>query len=348
MIRFFERLEAAGLWKTAPFTALDEFAKTMRASIVRQYVGDEANRKRTGIRVSSLGKPAVLSALSLPSVKEDVKRVIGELPQDDEDEDGDAVTERLRLIFHTGDWFEAWVAFQLDRLGYNRLPIPEGSRSEDDQWRIEYQVPGLDVPVVGHLDHVVESEQPGGSPIIVEVKTMSDNYFKSFTGLGYSFKDDNAVVYDGGDDERGYMTQLALYMSATGFDGAWLCLNKATSQMALVHPSTDDLAAALSRANKVAHALSNVHTLEDVFTKVAAPPGVPEIYKRKPTGMLLVPPSMKWSGLTELFYDIEYLKNGYGKKTAYVGDFDPAEYNDFGPRDYMQHTRYKTYEDVLS
>lgn len=330
------------MWKTAPFTAIDEFASTMRAGIIRQYVGDAANNRRPNLRVSSIGKPAVLGALGLPHIKAELKRIVDE--HDVDLGDGDPVSERLRLIFHTGDWFEAWVAFQLDRLQYDRVPIPEGSRSEDDQWRVEYNVPGLDNPVVGHLDHVVNVD---GVNTILEVKTMSDTYFKSFTGLGYKFKEDNAVVYDAGDDDRGYMTQLALYMKATGFDGAWLCLNKATSQMALVYPSVDDLDKASTRADKVALALNEIHTLEDVFTKVLAPPGVPEIYKRKPTGRLLMPTSMKWSGVAHLFYDVFIDKNGYGKQTEYIGEFPPEHYKDFTERDYVEYTNYLYYLDTF-
>lgn len=326
------------MWADVPFTALDDFASTMRASIVRQYVGDRANDRRPNLRVSSIGKPAVLGALGLPHIQRELATLQAELPERTTPDDEQAkITERLRLIFHTGDWFEAWVAFQLDRLGYERVAIPDDKLSEDLQWRVEYNVPGLDVPVVGHLDHVVELGD--GERLILEVKTMSDSYWRQFTGAGYKFKDDNLVT-DGGDDDRGYMTQLALYMEATGYDGAWLALNKATSQMALVYPDPDDLAAARTRANKVALALSKVKTLSDVYTLLKAPPGVPEVYKRKATGRLLLPTSMKYSGVAELFYDIRVEKNGYGKLTEYVGDFPEELYGELSERDYMQYTDY--------
>lgn len=334
---FFERLDAAGMWTHAPFTALDEFAATMKASVIRQYVGDAANDRRPNLRVSSIGKPAVLGALGLPHIQRELAALQAELPERTTPDDEDAkITERLRLIFHTGDWFEAWVAFQLDRLGYDRVAIPDAQRSDDDQWRVEYHVPGLDVPVVGHLDHVVEV---GGKRVILEVKTMSDTYWRQFTGAGYKHKDDYLVTF-GGDDGRGYMTQLALYMGATGFDGAWLTLNKATSQMALVYPNPEDLDAARTRANKVATALSKVKTLSDVYTLLKAPPGVPEVFKRRATGRLLLPASMKYSGVSELFYDIRVEKNGYGKLTEYVGDFPPELYGELSERDYMQYTDY--------
>jgi hypothetical protein len=174
---------------------------------------------------------------------------------------------------------------------------------------------------------------------------MSDNYWKSFTGLGYKDFDDFYVV-EGGNDDRGYMTQLALYMAATGFKGAWLALNKGTAQQALVLPREEDLSAARKRADKVSHALNSISTVEDVFTKVKAPPGTPEVYRRSATGRLLVPTTMKYSGLSHLFYNIEVDKNGYGKPTEYVGEFDPDNYGEFNERDYMEFTNYRSYDEL--
>lgn len=341
---FFERLHSAGMWRSAPFTSLEEFGQTMKASITRQYVGDAANDKRPNLRVSSIGKPAVLGALGLPAVQNEVAALLAGLPPRDtpDDDDGD-ITERVRLIFSIGDWYEAWVAFQLDRLGYDRVAIPADQRSEDDQWRVEYKVPDLDAPVVGHLDHVVDTED---GRYILEVKTMSDSYWRSFTGAGYNFKDDYLVSEGGGNDDRGYMTQLALYTAATGFKGAWLALNKATAQQALVFPAESDLAAATARANKVATALSRIKTIRDVFDLVKAPPGVPEVYRRSATGRLLIPTSMKYSGVSHLFYHIQVEKNGYGKQTEYIGEFDPDLYGELSERDYVEYTDYKTYDDL--
>jgi 5-hydroxyisourate hydrolase-like protein (transthyretin family) len=347
----FESLANRPLSQPGP-AAIENFGKALSASLQRQYVSDPANRKREGsLRMSSLGKPAVCSALALPHIKQELKsklhlaeKNLGVVIKTVQE----AKTERNKLTFHLGDWFEAWAAVLLERAGYTHVPIPSNCLSEDAQWRVEVLFPDS-LPVVGHLDLVVSRGTE--APLIIEVKTMSDNYWRSFTRLGYRAKstDDYFFVDGGGDDERGYMTQLALYVGATGYNGAWLALNKATMQLAVVAPDGNDLQAAWARAERVTKALSSIEFLEDVYNKVMAPPGVPEIYKNSPTGRLLLPPAMRYEtyAIPEFWYRVRVDKNGYGKETKYIGGYDEDLWGSDPPVSALiENTDYLTYEDI--
>lgn len=340
---------------------VEDFGHQLANSLYRQYVSDGVNAERPTLRMSSLGKPAVHNAIGLPHIQEELHSRLSEVEKSlgvkFEAKSENPHSERTLLTFHAGDWFEAWASVFLARAGYNPVPIPPGKVSLDNQWRVEY--PLANGPAItGHLDLVVRSSSPWRSlestehlPMIVEVKTMSDQYWRNFCSLGYSTTEDTYFVPAGGDDARGYMTQLALYIASTGFPGAWLALNKATFQMALVVPSTDRLYEALRRAERVALALSHIKCLKDVYTMVKAPPGVPEVYKHSLTGKLLLPPSMKYETVAPpfLFYDIELAKNGYGKPTNYVGSFDLEEFPDgLSLTEASKHTDYLTYGDVFN
>jgi hypothetical protein len=329
---------------------VEDFGHQLANSLYRQYVSDAVNAERPTLRMSSLGKPAVHNAIGLPHIQEELFTRLGELEKSLgiklELNSENPHSERTLLTFHAGDWFEAWASVFLARAGYEPVPIPPGKVSFDNQWRVEY--PLANGPAItGHLDLVVRSSKNAEYlPMIVEVKTMSDQYWRSFCSLGYSTTEDIYFVPAGGDDARGYMTQLALYIASTGFPGAWLALNKATFQMALVVPDKDRLYEALRRAEKVALALSHIKCLKDVYTVVKAPPGVPEVHKHSLTGKLLLPPSMKYETVAPpfLFYDIKSAKNGYGKLTSYVGSFDLEEFPDgLSPDEASRHTDYLTY-----
>jgi len=333
---------------------VESFGHQLANSLYRQYVNDSANAVRPTLRASSLGKPAVHNAIGLPHIQKELFTRLDELKKslglrfvlNKEQE----FSERTLLTFHAGDWYEAWASVFLARAGYVPVPIPTGKVSLDNQWIVEY--PLANGPAItGHLDLVVFAPDYQ-TPLIVEVKTMSDSYWRSFTWLGYSnATEDIFFVEAGGDDDRGYMTQLALYIASTGFPGAWLCLNKATFQMAIVVPDKDSLYEALRRAERVALALGNIKCLKDVYTLVKAPPGIPEVHKHALTGKLLLPPSMKYETVAPpfLFYDIQTAKNGYGKPTQYVGFFDLEEFPDgLSLTEAAEHTDYLTYGDVFN
>lgn len=238
------------------------------------------------LRMSSLGKPIVLQLLKKPSITEELLS-LGLYLQD-------LPSPRTAYTFLLGHFFEAWVKFQLTSHGYN-ISIPDDGK----QHEISYN------GIKGHLDIVLDSG-------FIEVKTMSPTYFDKF------LKEQ--------DDSRGYLTQMALYQAASGKNGVWVCLNKATGEVVMVTPKLSELERAVARVNAIVPLMQSINSLHDLEDgDIVAPEGVPEMYKRKPTGKLLMPDSMKYSPYRHLFYDIEYGRNGYRRPTEYIGDYVDGE-----------------------
>lgn len=311
MLDFFNHLNSAKRFWTgdAAERAADEYANYSRQSIVRQYIGDAANKARGPLRLSSLGKPAVETAAKIPAVRDELSSWGFENHPFD---------ETMRHVFTQGDAFENWVGFQLRRLGYT---IHEcGPCSSDGQHMAEYE------GVPGHLDFIVTD--PDGYKFVLEVKTMSTYYFKQFFDLRYS-DTDMFIVKDGiGDDDRGYLTQLSTYMEHTGLPGYWLALDKGTRQLAVGSPHPDDVEAALARASRIIPIIQKIETLQDVFLRLNPPPGEPEVFKKQLTGRLKLPTTMAYWHYREVFYNIQHDKNGYKKSTEYIGEYNVDEYID--------------------
>lgn len=239
-------------------------------------------RQEPGVRMSSLGKPAMLIALQkLGYIEPDPKG-------------------KLRYIFFLGDVFENVLGKMLEAYGYNVLS--DQTVNPDDtkvKWR----------GITGHYDFVVEVD---GVPTLVEAKTMSANYARTFRQMP--------------NDDRGYLTQLALYSAATGLPAVWLCMDKGSGEIFQVTPNPVLLQQALLRAEKVLDRLGEVETLEDAFRVFRPPPGRPEVYRKQETGRLLVPQSLSWSPFKTALYKITQDINGYNKMTDYVEDYADAEH----------------------
>jgi len=246
------------------------FSNEMHEALKNQYT---THREFSPLRVSSLGKPAVLQGL-------------GMLGYHDND-----IERRLNFIFLTGHYFEAWLVTMMKAYGMKVV---------SQQSEVNY------LGVLGHTDVIVELN---GAPLLVEVKTMSDSYFNQFT------KKPN--------DERGYITQLAIYKHCLGIPAVWLCYNKGTGDIREVEMS--DTTWALERANDIIPLLRDTRFVSDVFKHFDAPEPVPEVFKRKETGMYLIPPSMRWSKYADVFYHITTDKNGYNKDTRYVTGYTTPE-----------------------
>jgi hypothetical protein len=241
----------------------------------------------TGLRLSQLGKPAVLQALWGMGFEHD----------------GD-IALKQRITFHIGDVFESLLVFLLEAAGYKIVDHNNNNlfhETVEGDNRIVYD------GVPGHSDIVVES--PEGERFIVEAKTSNDRYFNSFM--------------KNPDDERGYVTQLALYEECLGLPGCWVFFNKNTSDIG-VQFLTDELRnKAKARVDGLIPLLTECvtwRTLADYVNAglLQAPPPSPEVYKREQTGAYLVPPSMKFTKYRHCFYDIVKEPNGYGKSTEYV------------------------------
>lgn len=251
------------------FDIAKDLGDEVTKSFMRQYVLPR-DEEKPFLRVSSLGKPAVLQALHLLGLEKQ-----GEL------------STKSRHIFFTGDVFESYV------IAYMKLMDWSVQRQQEE---VEF------LGVKGHIDGVMSIPDIGSC--VLEFKTMSQNYFASFT------KEVN--------DDRGYITQLAIYSHCLGLPACWVVINKGTHEVRVIAPAQDDLDAALHRAERIIPKLLQVKGLEDVVTLFKAPPPQEELYRGKPTGLYVVPNSMKYSTFRHAFYDLVQAKSKGGSYKEYI------------------------------
>lgn len=265
--------------ETPNLSYADAYGHACAASVTRQFTG--VKEETGGLRLSSLGKPAVLQALSLPHIKAELVS------------DGlyahECIGMRMREIFHRGDQYEALVLYILQMSGWHVASTQE---------TVNY------AGVEGHTDAVVIN--PAGAVVLLEIKTMSDVYFKQFV------KRPN--------DDRGYVTQLAAYTSCLQIPSLWVCLNKLNHDVAVIEPDVLDFERALERARTIITRMSEVETFSDIQKQFNPPPGIAEVYRKQQTGKLLLHPSIKYSPYRHLFYNIYEEENGYGRQTEYIAD----------------------------
>lgn len=119
------------------------FGEAMEQSMFRHFGED---RQRGGLRMSSIGKPAVVQALAKLGYTELEPK------------------GKSRYIFMTGDFFENSLECFFQMYGIHIL---------EAQTSLEY------LGISGHLDFVVKSPVTR-EPVIVEAKTMSSNYARMF------------------------------------------------------------------------------------------------------------------------------------------------------------------------
>jgi hypothetical protein len=239
-------------------------------------------RQKPGVRMSSMGKPALVTALQKLGYYEPEPK------------------GHLRYIFFLGDVFENVLGVLLEAYGYKIL-ADQTKHPEDTA--VEWG--GLK----GHFDYLVEID---GKPVVVEAKTMSGNYARQF------YKEPN--------DDRGYITQLALYSAATGHPAVWLCMDKSDGKMTEVLPDVPYMVDAVERAKEVLDRLDGMESLEDAFNLFRPPPARPEVFQRQETGKHLVPTSMSFSPYKSAVYKLSPAFNGYNKLTDYVYAYGDAEH----------------------
>lgn len=116
-----------------------DYGQAMKDSLWRHYAQD---RQKGGIRMSNLGKPAAVLALAHLGYSEPEPK------------------GKSRFIFHVGDMFENWLEVMLRVYGIEIL---------DSQPTLTWG------SITGHADYIIKSPVTG-KPIVVEAKTMSDNY----------------------------------------------------------------------------------------------------------------------------------------------------------------------------
>jgi len=293
MLELQEALTNLDLERVVPHDTLITLYKEGVEQSLRRHMNPRENY--TGLRLSQIGKPAVMQALWSLGFEYD-----------------GGIALKQRITFHLGDVFESLLVFLLESAGYkiidhNNVNLNHGV--DGGGGFIEYQ------GVRGHSDIVVES--PSGERFIVEAKTANDRYYTSFM--------------KNTDDERGYVSQLALYEKALGLPGCWVFFNKNTSEIGVQFLTDQMRERATKRADTIIPLLRKIELTQDWSTlaefivsgQLQAPPPVNEVYRRNQTGALLVPPSMKFTRYRHCFYDIVTEDNGYNKPTEYVVGVHP-------------------------
>jgi hypothetical protein len=200
---------------------------------------------------------------------------------------------RVKFACYLGDVWESAVEVFLQTYGYKIV---------ESQGEIEWN------GITGHFDYIVHD---GKQDLLVEAKCLSEGYSRMFS------KEPN--------DDRGYLTQLALYSHRTNLPGIWLCFNKGTGEAFQVQPDEDVLQERLLRAENVINRIREVKSLADVLKNFRVPPPRPEIYKRVLTGKFLLPQSIAWSPFRSALYKLSDGLNGYNKMVKYVDE--PADYD---------------------
>lgn len=257
-----------------------DYGEAMYQSLGRHFAED---RQRGGVRMSKLGYPAAILALArLGYVEPEPKG-------------------KSRLIFHMGDMFENFLEVMMQTYGIEIL---------DSQRELTWNG-----GIKGHLDYIIKSPVTG-QPIVVEAKTMSENYARMFS------RQQN--------DDRGYISQLALYTDCTGMEGTWICLNKGNAELFEITPAEGLFEAARNRAAKVLERIEKVNTLDDVLAydggQFQLPPPRPERYKNAETGRMILPPSMSFSPFKSALYKLTDDYNQYKKPTKYVEGYADTEH----------------------
>ena len=222
------------------------------------------------LRVSSLGKPVVDQMLPL---------LIGnDHPMLVEEE----FMFRQAMAIFTGHFIEAYAVKVAQEFALDIHSM---------QFTVDYK------DVVGHIDFIIDG-------YVVDVKSMSDGYYSSF-----SRKPNN---------DRGYITQASVYSEALGLPFAWLLFNSAKRIWSVKYLSSYDKKEALDRVDRVLPKMRSCVTLNELLAKFKAPEPLAEVYRKEETGKFILPPSMFFSNYKHIWYEILDGINLYNKKQSYV------------------------------
>lgn len=240
-------------------------ANSVKESFTRQFLTEKVDEKYT-LRLSQLGKPLILLCLYKLGYTEP-----------------NSTSFKQDWIFSLGDVVETYLMSLVHMCGYDLHSAQEEVVFEG---------------VKGHIDFAV-------GETIVEVKSMSDTYFRQF------IKDQ--------DDARGYLTQLHTYCAAAGTKrGVWLLLNKGTNELVEIPLRWSD--STISRAKTVIYNWQQCESIDWLLEHVSPPEGTPEFKAGVLTGRFLVPAGMRYSHYADAFYDI------YGQ---YMTSYKPNWYKSF-------------------
>lgn len=183
---------------------------------------------KSGLRISSLGKPALLQALSKVGVSDW--------------DNSDTMSPRRQFPLFLGHIVEAAVMVMLYEQGVDIHGLQDEVMFEG---------------VPGHIDALY------GSNAVLDVKSMSNNYYRSFTSAP--------------DDDRGYITQLLCYAEACNVAHAYVvCIDKQFGEMDVVELTDDVLPFPrhkyLDRARAVIEMMGGVSDVPSAFDVFSVPP----------------------------------------------------------------------------
>jgi hypothetical protein len=225
------------------------------------------------------------SALAHPSLQLALKKL--GFPESDDSK----FSVRTMMIFHFGNVFEELIVHLMQayglKVGGTQLELRHGE-------------------FMGHIDGIVNDN------CLIEVKTMSPDYFKNFT--------------EKPDDIRGYYTQLSFYYEALKDKGitdcGWLCFDKGTFTLKFVRPDMNTLEYYWCRTKEKMYYISITNQLEDIL-KFALPDCREEVYKGQGTGRYLLPSSMRRCSYTDCFFNTYQARDNYKKTKTYVDVNNP-------------------------
>lgn len=259
------------------------YGEMVGQSLKRHY--QQEREDRDGLRLSELGKPAVVQALKRLGYREPPPK------------------GSLLFIFHLGDVFEHFAGEMMRVYGYEIL----ADQMEEDKTLVEFE------GVKGHFDYLVR-EPKTGRRLLVEVKTMSGAYAQRFR-----LRPDDERGYV----TQLACYHHALSHDVDG--AWWLCLDKSNWRAFCVEGFDGLFEGALYRAREVISRMNHISSEEDVLRYFQAPPPMPEVYARRQTGRYMLPPSMRYSPFAEAFYELNPGVNGYGKERLYVDGMKDAK-----------------------
>lgn len=259
------------------------YGEQVGQSLQRHY--QKEREDRDGLRLSELGKPAVVQALKRLGYREPPPK------------------GSLLFIFHLGDIFEHFVGEMMRVYGFEIL----ADQMEEDKTLVEFE------GVKGHFDYLVR-EPKSGKRLLVEVKTMSSAYAQRFR-----LRPDDERGYV--TQLACYHHALSDELDSAW----WLCLDKGSGQVFCVEGFEGLFEGALYRAREVISRMEYISSEEDILRYFQAPPPTPEVYYRQQTGKYMLPPSMRYSPFAEAFYELAPGVNGYGKERIYVEGLKDAK-----------------------
>lgn len=294
--------------------AMAEYVEELQYSVLRQYRPEllpeaDVNARKSWLRMSSLGKPAILQLLQAPHIQKELmdahKAEIIDVMEKD---------ERRSLMFHLGDWFEGYFRFLLRRFGWEIYAPPDGAK----QW--EFTLDG----VTGHGDIIASPPGDSENVVVFECKAMASYLVKN-------------MVSDPWGEKPEYVTQASCYAHCfremfpekqVHAVIAALALDERRVHYIDIDPQTQE--DSVRRARKLIEVLPTIESFTALEGVIKPPPGTRPVYRNKEVAepILTPPKSLRYAdpALLALFYEVteaSYKAGRYNKKVVCIGHVEP-------------------------